>query len=44
MITLCVAPQIVGTVAEKIECTILCLILDAFYIVPMIMRVIYPTH
>jgi hypothetical protein len=36
MITLCVAPQLVGTIAERIECTIMCLILDSIYIVPMI--------
>ena len=40
MITLIVAPRLVGTIAERIECTIICMILDSIYIVPMIISAI----
>jgi hypothetical protein len=37
MITICVLPNFKGTTKEFILCTITCLLLDAMYIVPMIL-------
>jgi hypothetical protein len=37
MITLCIMPNFKGTIKESIMATLLCLCLDAIYVVPMIL-------
>jgi hypothetical protein len=37
MITLCITPVMTGTIKEKIQISIICVLLDSLYILPILL-------